>query len=269
MAKKISLSPHSRKLREHSDANSPIFFQAISMPSDPKSAELLAIADKHLGLIAQYSPYRNFTGVKDRKQFTKLIAADPAFSSFGFADERYIVARIGGNLITSLHRKIGDMYQEMFWYLLGCRFDLSADDLSFNVEVAIGNRTQTRSTDGLLPQRFISGLTLPLPPGWKRGIRGVAFEVRSCYQIGDSKRIQADWDMALALTAKKIRPVMLIFCSTSLRSPVVRLRGSWNLFEGEATFKFLKSLTGFDLLSFMKTNEARLRAPILAALAKL
>ena len=239
------------------------------MPTKPNADVLLGIADKHLGLIAKYDPYRNFAGVKDRKAFAALIEADPAFACFGFGDQRYVVARLGGNLITSLHRKIGDMYQDMFWYLLQCRFDLSAEDLAFTVVVDIGNRTQTRSTDGLLPKESLSGLKLPLPSGWEKRAKGIAFEMRSCYQIGDSKRIQADWDMALALAAKKIVPVMLIFCSTSLKSPVQRLRGSWNLFEGEATFNFVKVLTGFDLLALMESNKVRLRAPIAAALAKL
>ncbi len=131
------------------------------MPTEPNPDVLLAAADKHLGLIAKYNPYRNFAGIKDRKAFAALIANDPAFCSFGFGDERYVVGRIGGNLITSLHRKIGDLYEEMFRYLLECRFDLSAADLSFKVVVEIGDRTQTRSTDELLPKECIAPLNLP------------------------------------------------------------------------------------------------------------
>ena len=239
------------------------------MPTEPNSTVLLSIADKHLSLIAKYNPYRNFAGVKDRKAFAAMIAEDPAFSSFGFTDDRYVVARIGGNLITSLHRKIGDMYEEIFRYLLQCRFDLSAADISFKVDVQIGSRIQARSTDGLLPKHCISRLNLPLPRGWAKGAEGMAFEVRSCYQIGDSKRIQADWDMALKLKAEGIVPVMLIFCNTSLKSPVVRLRKSWTLFEGTATFDFVKALTQFDLFSFMQKHKDQLSAPVAEALAKL
>lgn len=239
------------------------------MPTEPKTEVLLAMAEEHLALIAKYNPYRNFAGVRDRKAFAALIEADPAFSAFGLGDERYVMARIGGNLITSLHRKIGDLYEEMFCYLLQCRFDLSAADLAFKVNVKIGDRTQIRSTDGILPKRAISSLTLPLPEGWARGAKGMAFEVRSCYQIGDAKRIQADWDMALALESERIVPVMLIFCSTSLKSPVLRLRGSWNLFEGAAAFDFIKALTGYDLFRFMQKEKNRLSAPVAAALAKL
>lgn len=253
----------------HCTVNSLTSFQTVLMPTKPNRDVLLAIAAKHLDLIAEYNPYRNFPGVGNRKAFAELIGADPAFSSFGLDSDRYAVARIGGNLITSLHRKIGDMYEETFQYLLKCRFDLSEADLSFAVEVTIGSRTQVRSTDGVLTKGFISGLNLPLPSGWEKSAKGMAFEVRSCYQIGDSKRIQADWDMALALKAKQIIPVMLIFCSTSLRSPVQRLRQSWNLFEGKDTFDFIKALTAFDLLSFMCAHKERLTAPIAAALAKL
>jgi hypothetical protein len=239
------------------------------MPTEPNAEVLLAMAEEHLGLIAKYNPYRNFAGVKDRKAFSTLIAEDPAFSAFGFGDERYVVARIGENLITSLHRKIGDMYEDMFRYLLQCRFDLSAADVAYKVDVVIGSRTQERSTDGLLPKRKLVSLDLPLPSNCLKGAEGMAFEVRSCYQIGDSKRIQADWDMAIALKSAKIVPVMLIFCSTSLKSPVARLRGSWNLFEGSATFEFIKRLTGFDLFVFMQRHKDRLSAPVAAALAKL
>lgn len=227
------------------------------------------MADNHLGMIANYNPYRNFSGIKTRKAFSALIEKDPAFSSFGFGDERYAIARIGGNLITSLHRKVGDLYEEMFAYLLQCRFGLRAEQLSFSVEVPIGSRVQDRSTDGYLRRGSLGGVVLPmLPSGWEK-MEGMAFEVRSCYQIGDSKRIQADWDMALALTAKKILPVMLIFCSTSLKSPVIRLRQSWCLFEGEKTFEFVKALTGFDLRAFMQENRVRFSKPIEDALAKL
>jgi len=84
---------------------------------------------------------------------------------------------------------------------------------------------------------------------------GIGFEIRSCYQIGDSKRIQADWDMAIALSEKNLIPVMLIFCNTSLRSPVTRLAQSWTLFEGEDTFQFIHELTGFDLYGFFRNHR--------------
>ena len=74
------------------------------------------------------------------------------------------------------------------------------------------------------------------------GVVGMAFEVRSCYQIGDSKRIQADRDLALSLKRDQIEPIMLIFCVISLSSPVRRLSNYWTIYEG----KHASGLTHLD-----------------------
>jgi len=95
--------------------------------------------------------------------------------------------------------------------------------------------------------------------GMGRVMKGMAFEVRSCYQIGDSKRIQADLDMALELRNQNFEPVMLIFCSSSLVSPVKRLSQTpyWRVRAGNEAFGFISALTGFDLYSFLQ-REGRL-----------
>ncbi len=225
-------------------------------------ARLLAIAKHHLNAAKRYDPYANFDGVDTKDEFINLISNDPAFANVGFANEKYVIARIGGNLITSLHRKLGDMYEEMFQYMLSAKFGVSEEDISFSVEVPIGGRLQTRSTDGLLRKVRFGRLKLPSLAGQWSTSDGIAFELRSCYQIGDSKRIQADWDMALALKAQNLTPVMLITCATSLRSPVARLRRSWNLYEGQQTFDFIRELTDFDLYDFMKRNKTTISKPV-------
>ncbi|MBM4032117.1 MAG: type I restriction endonuclease [Planctomycetes bacterium] len=239
------------------------------MPDEIEPQHLLEIAGHHLGLVREYDPYQSFPGVTSREQFRELIRRDPAFAPLGLDDDRYLTARIGGNLVTSLHRKIGDMYGEMFAYLIGTRFGLTKGELSFSVQLRIGRRVQARSTDGMIPRAKIGGLALPrLPRKWADN-EGIAFEVRSCYQIGDSKRIQADYDMALALKRKRLVPVMLVFCTTSLRSPLARLAESWVLFEGMDAFQFIRELTGFDLHSFLESSGEHLRSHVGAALSKL
>lgn len=240
------------------------------MPTQPSEAEVIRIALHHLGRVEDYNPYQNFPNVRNRFEFGKLIASDPAFESFGLDDDRYVVAKIGGNLITSLHRKIGDMYEEIFRYLLCCRFDLTLASIRFAVNVQIGGRVQERSTDGYIPITHTAGLTLPsLRTGWE-STSGLAFELRSCYQIGDSKRIQADWDMALALRdTHRLTPVMLVLCNTSLRSPIDRLKHSWNLYEGAESFRFIRDLTGFDLRDFLGRHRTVLTSEIAKSLTKL
>lgn len=234
-----------------------------------EESRLIEISLRHLSMVQNYNPYTNFDGVTTKSEFLEVIGNDPAFANVGFASEKYVTARIGGNLITSLHRKLGDMYEELFQYMLKETYSVDESDFRFSVEVAIGERSQLRSTDGLLRKNKFRELDVPsLQANWENS-EGIAFEIRSCYQIGDSKRIQADWDMALALKERGIIPVMLITCATSLRSPVARLKRSWNLYEGLDAFKFIKELMKFDLLRFMERNRAVLSEPVKDLMSKL
>jgi hypothetical protein len=234
----------------------------------PNETIILGLLEKHLNKVLEYDPYQNFPGVKGRADFCAILAKDPAFAHFGLNDDRYVIARIGGNLVTSLHRKLGDFYEEVFKYLLKTRFGLPDADLDYSVDVQIGSRKQKRSTDGIVRVQYLRAADLRLGPVKWKGTNGLAFEVRSCYQIGDSKRIQADYDMALALKANGLTPIMLVFCNTSLRSPITRLSKSWMLFQGMESFDFVHSLTGFDLWSFLEKHSAFCKAKINQILSK-
>jgi len=232
-------------------------------------SDIDALIQLHLGVVLNFDPYANFPGAKSKSDFCRIMDADPAFSFLGLGDDKYVIQRFGGNLITSLHRKIGDMYEDIFQYLIKNKFSIPDSDLNFSVDVEIGERKQRRSTDGIIRIRYLADQSIAsLDNSWKQG-EGLAFEVRSCYKIGDSKRIQADYDMALALDSLGYTPIMLIFCNTSLVSPVVRLRNSWNLFEGSDTFVFIKELTGFDLLKYLNDNSTKYRSTIQKILTKL
>lgn len=113
-------------------------------------AELLNLAITNIRKVLDFSPYKSYIGIKNREQFQQLIARDPAVGVLGLDDERYIIARVGGNLVTSLHRKLGDMYEALFSYLLKESFGLNESDLHFSVQFQIGDRIQVRSTDGLI-----------------------------------------------------------------------------------------------------------------------
>lgn len=220
--------------------------------------EVLNIAISNIRRVLEFSPYKSYSGISNREEFQNLIANDPAFGALGLDDERYVIARVGGNLVTSLHRKIGDLYEGIFAYLLKETYSVGDDEIHFGVEVKIGDRVQIRSTDGLIKKENYNEL---IPEEWRQ-FDGIGFEVRSCYQIGDSKRIQADYDMSLALKANRINPVMLIMCATSLRSPVARLAKSWELYEGMDSFNLIRSITNFDLYAFLQANSKTLRAEI-------
>ena len=55
---------------------------------------------------------------------------------------------------------------------------------------------------------------------------------------------------------------MLILCNSSLKSPVIRLKKIWKLYEGVESFNFIKKLTNFDLYKFMSNNRNIIEKPL-------
>lgn len=218
---------------------------------------LRAIIVKNLEKVLDFDPFKHIEGVRTKEDFARMLENDPAFAPFLLATPRYVAARIGGNLVTSLHRKLGDLYQELFLHLLEKRFQIPQSNLRFTLEIEIDGKKQKRSTDGMIAHAALQQADRERLSALLDFTKvGTAFEVRSCYQIGDSKRIQADRDIAMALKAREIEPVMLIFCATSLKSPVTRLGEFWQLYEGHATFEFVRALTQFDLRAFLQQEQA-------------
>ena len=220
--------------------------------------ELKAIIKRNLTKVMDYDPFRNFPGIYSTQDFMILLEGDPAFSPFYLNREKYVTARFGGNLITSLHRKIGDIYEEIIQTILSRKLDIPIEDLKHSLLISIAGEDQKRSTDGII---LLNKLTNPkLYNAIKSYVTedryiGLGLEIRSCYQIGDSKRIQADRDMALALNRENIQPVMLILCKTSLTSPIRRLSRYWLLLEGMKAFEFVKKASDFDLYSFLEEQK--------------
>lgn len=208
--------------------------------------------------VLDYDPFRNFPGVSSTQDFRNLFGSDPAFSPFFLNREKYVTARFGGNLITSLHRKLGDIYEAMIQVTLSEKLEISIEDLKHSLLISIDGEDQERSTDGIILLSKVSNMKLRHALSsyiTEERYVGVGLEIRSCYQIGDSKRIQADRDMALALQRENIQPIMLVLCITSLTSPVRRLSRYWSLLEGMKAFEFVRKVSGFDLYSFLEGQK--------------
>lgn len=222
---------------------------------------LLPIVEYHLTKILDFAPYDKFEAVTNAEEFKNLIKKDPAFSPFCLHNDKYVIARIGGNLITSIHRKLGDLYEDIILELLTIKYGFSRDYLKFSLNIVIDGKEQERTTDGRLiladiKDKDLKGNVKNLMVG---DYAGLAMEVRSCYQIGDSKRIQADEHMANALKAINIEPKLVIFCNTSLISPVKRLSHHWTLYQGEEAFNYIHNLTSFNLYKFLMDNQATIK----------
>ena len=82
------------------------------MKNDNLEILLKKLLHKHLNVVIKYDPYKRFSDISNNDEFLDALRNDPAFNAFNFANQKYVKARIYGNLITSLHRKIGDFYEE-------------------------------------------------------------------------------------------------------------------------------------------------------------
>lgn len=222
------------------------------------------VIKSNLEKITEFDAFKKFEDVSDICEFKEMICNDPAFSPFYLNCDKYVIARIGGNLITSIHRKLGDLYEELILELLHYKYGFSKDYLKFSIDIVIDGKKQERTTDGRILLNDIQDEELRQKVNNLviSGYDGFAMEVRSCYQIGDSKRIQADDHMATALKNLKIEPKLVIMCNTSLSSPVKRLSKNWTVYEGLDSFDYIKNLTDFDLYTFLMDNQ-KLIKPIM------
>jgi hypothetical protein len=213
---------------------------------------------------------RRFRGFSDIPVLVRSLSADPVWSLFGLEDEDFVIDKVIGNYVTSVFRKFGDIYESLVKTVLSARLDIPPDGLAHTVDVIINNKPQPRSIDAMVHLSAIrsrqkraavkaAGLQLIQrllePKPTLDDFTALGFEIRCCYQIGDSKRIQADETMGNALLSNKVLPVLMIFCTNSLISPVRRLRRSWFVTEGQDSYDFLRDLTGFDLYSFLRDNS--------------
>ena len=223
--------------------------------------KLKEIIKHSLEKITDFDGYKKFEGVTEASHFKELMKKDPAFSPFCLDRDKYVIARIGGNLITSIHRKLGDLYEEIILELLHNKYGFSKSYLKFSLNIVIDGKEQERTTDGRLVLKDIKDENLKnkVSKLVLKGYDGLAMEVRSCYQIGDSKRIQADVHMATALKAINIEPKLVIMCNTSLVSPVKRLANNWTVYQGMESFDYIHMLTDFNLFAFLMDNQSLIK----------
>jgi hypothetical protein len=77
---------------------------------DELEQALIALTMEHLAKLAEYVP----GPVKKTGSRDKLLAAyqqDPVYSIFGLDSAEYTAATLAGGTVTSIHRKLGDIYE--------------------------------------------------------------------------------------------------------------------------------------------------------------
>lgn len=238
---------------------------------------LYALTMEHLAKLAEYVP----GPVKKRGTRERLLTAyrqDPVFSIFGLDSQEYLGATLSGGTVTSIHRKIGDIYEACIKSIFMQALRLSPEEISYRATLRSGDGDEVRSADAFLPfdrlavgvrRRIVSycdAEVARLTDNPNINLIGVAMEIRHCYQTGDSKRTQADEAMARHLMLSGILPVMPLFCNQSNPGIVARYRSVWVIKEGRDAYDMVKRFSGFDFLDFLKRNREDFRAPVIELL---
>ncbi len=235
---------------------------------------LYALTLEHLAKLAEYTP----GPVKKRGTREQLLVAyqeDPVFSIFGLDSDEYLGATLAGGTVTSIHRKIGDIYEACVKSIFMQTLRLPPEQVTYRATIRSGDGDEVRSADAYLQfdrlskavrrriEAFCTAEIAELTSSPHVDLIGVAMEIRHCYQTGDSKRTQADEAMARHLLLSGILPVMPLFCNQSNRGIVSRYRSVWVIKQGVDAYNVVKRFSGFDFLDFLKRNRDDFRAPVI------
>jgi len=218
----------------------------------------------HIGQVAAYA------GTLHVPEVAARFERDPLFSIFGLYGPAYLTARFGGGLITSIHRKLGDLVEDSVQRVVVAQLGLDPARATYAAQLESGNELVTRTADCFIdieaiPNGEAKSKVLEIAEVMRDSLpdstifagepRGIGFEIRGCYQSADSKRAQADDAMARHLSERAIVPLMLVFCDLSNESIMRRYRQIWHLREGAGAFDAVARLTGFDLRGFWQSQQ--------------
>jgi hypothetical protein len=253
----------------------------MSSIQSPLDQSLYDIVMEHLAKLADYCPGPVKKAGGTRELLLKRYQEDPVYSIFGLDSIEYLGATLAGGSVTSIHRKLGDIYEGCVRTVFMHAFNLTAENVVYSATIRSGTADETRSADTYLQldrvpaaarkriSRFCQQELRQLTASPKIRLIGVGMEVRHCYATGDSKRTQADEAMARHLLVSGILPVMPLFCNQSNPGIIQRYRSVWVIKQGMQSYDMIREMSGYDLYDFMKRNKRDFRKPVVDLLRSL
>jgi hypothetical protein len=247
----------------------------------PLDQSLYDLTMAHLSKLAEYVPGPVKKAGAGKHALIRNYHADPLFSIWGLDSPEYVSATLSGGTITSIHRKLGDIYQDAVKMIFVVALAQKPADVIYSAIVTSGTKDENRSADAYLQFDRLKNPARRRITAWcgtelkkltanpQVKVIGVGMEIRHCYQTGDSKRTQADEAMARHLLVSGILPVMPLFCNQSNPGIVARYRSVWIVKQGMESYDVIKAFTGYDYYDFLKRNREDFRAPIIAMLRRL
>jgi hypothetical protein len=253
----------------------------MSSIQSPLDQSLYDIAMEHLAKLAEYlpGPIKKAGGTRDH--LLRRYREDTVYSIFGLDSLEYLGATLAGGTVTSIHRKIGDIYEGCVRAIFLHTLNLAADDVVYSATIRSGDNDEARSADTYLQfdrlQRkardrivaYCQQELRQLTATPQVNLIGVGMEERHCYQTGDSKRTQADEAMARHLLVSGILPIMPLFCNQSNPGIIQRYRSVWVIKQGMESYDMVREMSGYDFYGFLRRNKDDFQMPVLSLLRRL
>ncbi len=117
----------------------------------PLEQTLFDITIRHLGKLDSYIPGPVKKAGKAKEELLQRYRQDPVFSIFGLDSAEYIAAALSGGTITSIHRKLGDIYENSVAAIFSHSLGLAAEDIRYSATIVVDDEAETRSIDAYLP----------------------------------------------------------------------------------------------------------------------
>jgi len=244
----------------------------IKQPLDQTLHDLIMA---NLAMLSQYvpGPVKRAGGTKEK--LIEKYRKDPLYSIFGLDSPEYVGATLGGGTITSIHRKLGDIYEQSVATIFAHTLQIDIAELTYSAQI----QDETRSADVYIQfdrvkdakqrkriEDFCEAELAKLTEKPQITLIGLGMEVRHCYQTGDSKRTQADEAMARHLLVSGVLPIMPLFCGQSNANIISRYRSVWVVKEAADSYATIKHLSGYDFYDFLARNREDFRKPIIEML---
>lgn len=255
------------------------------MPSIKNDLEQILFdkVQEHLAKIRDYIPGPVKKANKLEETLAQRYSRDPLYSIFGLDSHEYITATLSGGSVTSIHRKLGDVYQDVVTTIFSHRLHLNYEDLIYSTPIASGGLNENRSADAYVQfdklrptdrkriATYCNEELKKLTAKPRIKLIGVGMEIRHCYATGDSKRAQADEAMGRHFLLSGILPIIPFFCNQSNPSIIrrYRTRSIWVTKEGMESYDTIKLLADYDMYDFMYRNREDFSRPVIEFLRSL
>ena len=124
----------------------------------PLDEQLHGIILVHLAKLGEYVP----GAVKQaggKQALVDRLAQDPVYSIFGLDSPEYAAATLAGGTITSIHRKLGDIYEGCVKTIFMAQLGLAPELVTYSASIFSGEKQETRTADVYLQYDRLQGET--------------------------------------------------------------------------------------------------------------